>query len=81
MARPVRVRVNGRWTEAIPTETVAALLERLGLPARRSLSGEPRSVLCGMGICHECRVTLDGDPHRRACLALCRDGMEVRTDG
>jgi len=34
-----------------------------------------------MGICFECRVTVDGDPHRRACLEPVRDGMEVETDG
>jgi sarcosine oxidase subunit alpha len=34
-----------------------------------------------MGICFECRVTIDGAPHRRACLTPCRDGMEVTTGG
>jgi sarcosine oxidase subunit alpha len=32
-----------------------------------------------MGICHECRVTIDGVPHRRACLVPLADGMDVRT--
>ena len=46
---------------------------------RSSVSGEPRGGLCGMGICQECRVTVDGRRHVRACVTLCEDGMEVVT--
>lgn len=47
---------------------------------RRSVSGEERAPLCGMGVCHECRVTIDGVPHRRACLVPVRDGLHVSTE-
>ena len=43
---------------------------------RTSCSGQPRSAFCGMGICQECRVTVDGQ-RRLACQTLCRDGMRV----
>jgi len=33
-----------------------------------------------MGICLDCRVTINGEPHCRSCLAICEPGMEVRTD-
>jgi sarcosine oxidase subunit alpha len=46
---------------------------------RRSTSGEPRGPLCGMGVCYECRVTIDGVPHRRACLVTVLDGLHVVT--
>jgi sarcosine oxidase subunit alpha len=42
--------------------------------------GESRGPLCGMGICMECRVTINGQPHCRSCQTLCEEGMEVRTD-
>jgi sarcosine oxidase subunit alpha len=48
---------------------------------RRSVSGEPRGPLCGMGICFECRVTINGRAHCRSCQVVCQPGMEVRTDG
>ena len=48
---------------------------------RRSVSGEPRGPLCGMGICFECRVTINGREHCRSCQIPCEPGMEVRTDG
>jgi D-hydroxyproline dehydrogenase subunit gamma len=61
--------------------TVAAALCHAGAMAtRRSRTGEPRGPLCGMGICHECRVTIDGVGHQRGCQIPCRDGMKVSTD-
>jgi sarcosine oxidase subunit alpha len=48
---------------------------------RRSVNGEARGPLCGMGTCFECRVTIDGAPHSRSCVMLCRPGMSVVTDG
>jgi sarcosine oxidase subunit alpha len=44
-------------------------------------TGEPRGPLCGMGICFECRVTIDGEPHCRSCQTFAENGMDVRTDG
>ena len=47
---------------------------------RRSVTGEPRGPLCGMGICFECRVTIEGRAHCRSCQIPCQDGMNVLTD-
>jgi sarcosine oxidase subunit alpha len=44
-----------------------------------SVTGEPRAPLCGMGICFECRATINGFAHRRSCQVLCEPGMDVRT--
>ena len=72
------------------TSVAAAILNRdLSRPPspdaawiiRRSVGGEGRGPLCGMGICFECRATVDGRPHERTCQLTVRDGMEVRTDG
>jgi hypothetical protein len=43
------------------------------------VSGRPRGPVCGMGICFECRVTIDGAPGRRACLERVSPGMRVMT--
>jgi hypothetical protein len=60
--------------------TVAAALCNLGIWGMwRSVGGQARGPLCAMGVCHECRVTIDGQPHRRACLELCRPGMVIAT--
>ena len=43
-------------------------------------AGTARGGFCGMGVCLECRVTVDGRPGTRACMTEVRDGMEVATD-
>ena len=47
---------------------------------RRSVSGEPRFPLCGMGVCFECRVIINGVKHQRSCQILVENGMEIETD-
>jgi sarcosine oxidase subunit alpha len=80
MPEPLRIVVDGRELRVAPGRTLAAALLDAGVTAfRRSASGEPRGPVCGMGACHECRVTVDGVPHRRACLEPLRDGMQVVT--
>lgn len=81
MAEQVTILVNGRPLSVPPGTLVAAALARTGLTRfRRSVHGEARGPLCGMGVCFECRVTINGNPHCRSCLTLCEPGMEVRTD-
>ncbi|PYV64306.1 MAG: hypothetical protein DMG95_04730, partial [Acidobacteria bacterium] len=59
--------------------TVAAAVILAGAHCRTSVSGEPRGPLCGMGICFECRVKIDGHRHQRSCQILCSEGMQVST--
>lgn len=60
---------------------VAAAVLQAGVNSlRRSVTGEARGPLCGMGICFECRVSVNGVAHVRSCQTLCEDGMDVRTD-
>ncbi|PPJ40502.1 (2Fe-2S)-binding protein, partial [Pseudoxanthomonas sp. KAs_5_3] len=60
--------------------TVAVAVALAGGPFRRSRNGEPRAPLCGMGVCFECRVRIDGVAQLRACMTAARDGMAVLTD-
>ena len=75
----VTMNVNGAPVTVAPGTTVAAAIAMTGAATRRSVTGEPRGPLCGMGICFECRATIDGTPHQRSCQILCAAGMEVRT--
>ncbi len=74
------VKLNGVQVELDEPMSVAAALMNLGLTARKSVSGEVRGPLCGMGICFECRVVVDGVAHVRGCQVMVREGMEVWTD-
>ena len=79
------VRINGRPVTAYAGETVFAVLVAEGIRALRRLpgrrdTGAARGGFCGMGVCQECRVTVDGLPDQRACMLAVRDGMEIATD-
>ncbi len=75
-----RMIVNGVSVDVADGVSVAAALMQLKIIPRRALSGEARGPLCGMGVCFECRVTIDGQPHERGCMVRAREGMEVRSD-
>ncbi len=76
----LHVTVNGKSVSVAEGTTVAVAVLLSGVSAfRTSVSGEPRGPLCGMGICYECRVTVDGEAHARSCQLLCRPGMQVTT--
>ncbi|WP_296657613.1 2Fe-2S iron-sulfur cluster-binding protein [Paraburkholderia sp.] len=79
------VTVDGQTVQVAPGSSVvaavaqAARVAKTGVITRRSVSGELRGPLCGMGVCQECRVTIDGVRHRLACQTLCAEGMTVCT--
>lgn len=81
MPDPVSLKVND-IVIAVPAGcTVSAAVLRAGVISfRRSVMGEGRGPLCGMGICFECRLTINGEIHVRSCQTLCENGMDVRTD-
>ncbi|MEP7184503.1 MAG: (2Fe-2S)-binding protein [Rhodanobacter sp.] len=76
----VPLQVNDVTVEVASGSSVAAAIAQLGLPFRRSVSGQWRAPLCGMGACFECRVWIDGVAQQRACMVPVREGMQVRTD-
>jgi len=75
----ISLTVDGETVTVAPGTTVAAAVAGARHALRTSVSGEPRGPLCGMGICFECRVTIDGIAHRRSCLILCEPGLTVST--
>ena len=76
---PVHLLINDVAITVDQGTTVASAILIVGIPMRLSVTGEPRGPLCGMGICFECRVTIDGVQHQRSCQVLCAEGMKVRT--
>jgi aerobic-type carbon monoxide dehydrogenase small subunit (CoxS/CutS family) len=81
MSETITVFVNGNPVSVQPGTTAAIAVMQAGESAfRTSVTGEGRGPLCGMGICFECRLTINGQPHRRSCQVACQDGMDMRTD-
>jgi hypothetical protein len=81
MSEPIRLRVDGHPVDVPAGSMVSAAVAIAGATKfRRSVTGEPRAPLCGMGICFECRVTINGRAHCKSCQIPCEAGMEVETD-
>jgi predicted molibdopterin-dependent oxidoreductase YjgC len=79
----VTLTIDGRPSTAYLGESVAAALMADGQLAMRTTSGgEPRGLFCGMGVCYDCTVIVDGVPGTRACVTWVREGMDIaRQDG
>jgi D-hydroxyproline dehydrogenase subunit gamma len=74
----VTVTIDGDPVVAHAGETVAAVLIAEGSPATRvTKGGAPRGVFCGMGVCFDCLVVVDGIPNTRACMTWVREGMTI----
>lgn len=80
MSEQIAISVNGRRVTVAAGSSVAVAVMVAGASCRTSVRGEPRGPLCGMGICYECRVEIDGAAHKRSCQVACTPGMNIRTD-
>ena len=79
MPDEISISINGASMRVTRGTTVSAALLNAGVPCRTSTTGEPRTALCGMGICFECRATVDGITQQRTCQIVCHPGMMVET--
>jgi aerobic-type carbon monoxide dehydrogenase small subunit (CoxS/CutS family) len=73
--------LNGRPVKAFPGETIAAALLAAGWRnfRRTTILDQPRSLYCGMGVCWECAMVVNGRPNVRTCMTLAEPGMRVET--
>ncbi len=81
MPETIALSVNGQRVVVPEGSTVATAVTLSSTTTfRRSVTNQPRAPLCGMGICFECRVTINGQAHARSCQIVCRAGMEISTE-
>jgi sarcosine oxidase subunit alpha len=78
---PVNITVDGNPVEAYQGETVAAVLLAAGIRTfhKSHKHQQPRSLYCGMGVCYECLVTINGVHAQRACVTYIEEGMVIET--
>lgn len=74
----IHILIDGLRTAVPEGASVAAVLAGSG--TRRAVGGQLRAPFCGMGVCFECRVTIDGRLYQRACQVVVCEGMEVRRE-
>lgn len=70
---------DGRPLKAVPGQSVGAALTAHGITAWRSTrkGAKPRGLFCGIGVCFDCLVTVNGSANQRACLVEVSDGMQL----
>lgn len=70
---------EGREIGFRPGQSLAAALTAAGARGlRETRSGGVRGVFCGMGVCQECLVEVDGRHGVRACMTAAAPGISVR---
>ncbi|WP_063762987.1 FAD-dependent oxidoreductase [Streptomyces rimosus] len=75
-----RVTVDGDEQWARPGQTAASVLLAAGrLSWRTTRGGRPRGVFCGIGVCHDCLVVVNGVPDVRACRRVVVAGDRIET--
>ena len=82
MGRKVGISVDGKEVQAFEGEPIAAALMANGIRVfrRTRKRGEPRGVFCAIGRCTDCIMTVNGVPNVRTCMALEKEGMEIKTE-
>ena len=79
--KPFEIEVDGEKLVAYEGETVAAVLAAAGRRTFRwtEKKKHPRGMYCGIGLCHECMMVIDGVPNTKACQTLATPGCHVKT--
>ena len=78
-----KLTIDGSPIAARPGQTVGAALTDAGIRSWRStrVAGKPRGLFCGIGVCFDCLLTVNGVPNQRACLVPAQDGMCLESGG
>ena len=81
MTEKVSFSFNGKDFECESGQTIAAALIAADQRELRStrFGNDPRSIFCGIGICYDCVVVVDGVSNQRSCLVEVKSGMKVES--
>jgi predicted molibdopterin-dependent oxidoreductase YjgC len=81
---PIGITVDGKPATGLTGQTIAAIMMAEGRLSwrRSSVAGEPRGLFCGIGICFDCLVVVNGERDVRACQrrAVSGDAIEFQHD-
>lgn len=79
--RPFEIEVDGEKIVAYEGETIGAALLAAGRKTLRYSNKleQPRGLYCGIGLCQECRMTVNGIPNTQVCQTLATPGCRIET--
>ncbi|MEV0587717.1 (2Fe-2S)-binding protein [Nonomuraea sp. NPDC050310] len=75
------ITVDGRPVPVRPGQSIGAALHAAGIRSwrRTRFGARPRGLFCGIGVCFDCLLSVNGAPEQRACLVEARPGDSVST--
>ncbi len=81
MNQQLNLTFDGAPLTARPGQSIGAAMTDAGVKSWRStrVAGKPRGLFCGIGICYDCLLTVNGVPNQRACLTPAGDGMALKS--
>jgi D-hydroxyproline dehydrogenase subunit alpha len=81
MAGVVKFTFDGKEVDGRSGESLAAALVHAGIiDLRETRTGANRGIFCGMGVCQDCLVEIDGRPNQRACMTTLDAPITVRRE-
>lgn len=78
--KKVNIEIDGKKIDAYEGEPIAAALWNAGIKNFRYTRKrkEPRGFFCGIGLCTDCKMIVNGIHNVRTCITLVQDGMKIR---
>ena len=79
--RSFGIEVDGEKIVAYEGETIGAALLAAGRRTLRFTNKleQPRGLYCGIGLCQECRMTVNGIPNTQICQTVATPGCRIET--
>jgi len=79
-ATTITVQVDGLPMVGLAGQTIAGILLSAGQASwRTTWKGRPRGIFCGIGVCYDCLLTVNGLRDVRACQRRATDGDVIMT--
>lgn len=79
--RAIQFSFDGTPYRAVEGQTIAAALIEHGINSWRltRVDDQPRGILCGIGVCFDCLITVNAEPNVRACMTRVESGDDLRS--
>lgn len=74
------IEVDGERLRVAEGQTIAGILLANGRRSWRTAHGAERGIFCGIGICQDCVLTVNGVEGVRACQRTACDGDVVQRE-
>lgn len=80
-AEPTTISLDGQEIPALTGQSVAGALEAAGIRSWRTnpVEGTARAPFCGMGVCYECELRVEGSAETRACMTEVEPGLRMHS--